>query len=182
MKRKGEAILKQQVEKGIEFDDPFEDEFDDQSELEHNSNKEEEEEEEDEEEEEEEDCQEEELKVYVPGLPLLPDEILAVDPSAYDMLHSLNVEWPCLSFDILYPSNTSPAYPLSCYFAAGSQAADDKLNKIYVMKTSNMYKTREIDSDDEDSDDGIDEDPIVEYRVIPHHGAVNRLRYDISLF
>jgi len=29
---------------------------------------------------------------------------------------------------------------------------------------------------DEESDDGLDDDPILEYRAIPHMGAVNRIR------
>ncbi len=47
------------------------------------------------------------------------------------------------------------------------------------MKASNLHKTRVADSDDEESDfsdDGLDEDPIVEYKCIPHEGGVNRLR------
>jgi ribosome assembly protein RRB1 len=44
---------------------------------------------------------EEEQKVYLPGQELQKDEVLEADQSAYEMLHSMNVKWPCLSFDIL---------------------------------------------------------------------------------
>jgi ribosome assembly protein RRB1 len=43
----------------------------------------------------------ENLKVFLPGSQMEKDEVLVADQSAYDLLHSLNVEWPCLSFDIL---------------------------------------------------------------------------------
>jgi ribosome assembly protein RRB1 len=33
-----------------------------------------------------------------------------------------------------------------------------------------------VDSDDEDDPDALDEDPVLEYRSIPHNGCVNRLR------
>ena len=42
-----------------------------------------------------------EMQVYLPDQELAEDEELVVDNSAYDMLHSMGVEWPCLSFDIL---------------------------------------------------------------------------------
>jgi len=29
------------------------------------------------------------------------NEVLVVDNTAYEMLHTMNVEWPCLSFDFL---------------------------------------------------------------------------------
>jgi ribosome assembly protein RRB1 len=41
------------------------------------------------------------MQVYLPDQELAEDEELVVDNSAYDMLHSMGVEWPCLSFDIL---------------------------------------------------------------------------------
>ncbi len=44
----------------------------------------------------------EEHQVYLPGQELQKDEVLKVDQSAYEMLHPINVEWPCLSFDILW--------------------------------------------------------------------------------
>lgn len=43
----------------------------------------------------------EELNVFLPGGDIAQDEELVADQSTYEMLHSLKVEWPCLSFDIL---------------------------------------------------------------------------------
>jgi len=37
----------------------------------------------------------------MPGKELGENEVLVVDNTAYEMLHSMNVEWPCLSFDFL---------------------------------------------------------------------------------
>lgn len=45
--------------------------------------------------------EERDLEVYLPGKPLGKDEVLEADQSVYEMLHKLNVEWPCLSFDVL---------------------------------------------------------------------------------
>jgi len=42
------------------------------------------------------------FQVFIPGRDKLEEgEELEFDNSAYDMLHTLTVEWPCLSFDIL---------------------------------------------------------------------------------
>ena len=41
-------------------------------------------------------------EAFVPGKHQLEEgEELVNDPSAYEMLHALSMEWPCLSFDIL---------------------------------------------------------------------------------
>jgi hypothetical protein len=48
---------------------------------------------------------------YLPtSRPLEKDEILEPDQSVYEMLHRMNVQWPCLSFDVLrvsHPSGTA---------------------------------------------------------------------------
>lgn len=41
------------------------------------------------------------------------------------------------------------------------------------VRRINMFLT---DSDDEDDPDALDEDPVLEYRSLPHNGCVNRLR------
>ena len=45
--------------------------------------------------------QDDQVQVFLPGQKMEQDEELVVDNSAYDMLHQMGVEWPCLSFDIL---------------------------------------------------------------------------------
>lgn len=121
------------------------------------------------------------LEVYLPGQQMDEDEELVVDNSAYDMLHQMGVEWPCLSFDVL-PDALGMArkkYPMTAYLVAGSQADSPKNNALYVMKMSSLHRTKHDDDDeaseDEDEND-LDEDPILEYKTIPHFGGVNRVR------
>ncbi len=45
---------------------------------------------------------EEEKDTYLPGQAIAEDEVLIADLSVYEMLHSMNMEWPCLSFDFLH--------------------------------------------------------------------------------
>lgn len=52
--------------------------------------------------EDEDETKDDKLKVYLPGQALEQDEVLEVDQSAYEMLHSMDVQWPCLSFDVLW--------------------------------------------------------------------------------
>ena len=90
--------------------------------------------------------QEPETKVYIPGVgEALPEgQTLEPDQSAYEMLHRLNVTWPCLSFDILqdHLGSTSRRYPHSAYFVAGTQADTAKNNELMVMKASALHKTQ----------------------------------------
>lgn len=152
-----------------EFEDPFEDEFeseddevvidDEEMALEDNDD---------------------DLQVYLPGQTMAEDEVLVADQSAYEMLHCMGVEWPCLSFDLISdPLGTqSNAFPMTMYLLAGSQADVAPNNKIYVMKISNLHKTKEsLDEDSEsDDDDALDEDPILDHRSVSHSGGVNRIR------
>jgi len=42
------------------------------------------------------------VNVFIPGTHVLgKDEILEPDDSVYIMRHTMNVNWPCLSFDVL---------------------------------------------------------------------------------
>lgn len=90
--------------------------------------------------------QEPETKVYIPGVgePLPEGQQLEPDQSAYEMLHRLNVTWPCLSFDILqdHLGSTSRRYPHSAYFVAGTQADTAKNNELMVMRASSLHKTQ----------------------------------------
>ena len=123
-------------------------------------------------------CQKvEDLQVYLPGQEIAEDEELVADQSAYDMLHSMGVEWPCLSFDIFSDKlgNDRREYPMTSYICAGSQAANYNENKIYLMKISKLSKTK-IDEDESDEDDDFDEDPILEYKTLDQVGGTNRIR------
>ncbi|KAJ8327540.1 hypothetical protein BDV3_003361 [Batrachochytrium dendrobatidis] len=120
------------------------------------------------------------LQVYLPGQKLGENEVLVADQSAYQMLHTMNVEWPCLSFDIARDNLGAgrTAFPMTSYVVAGSQADQVNSNKIYVMKMSSLHKTKNDGGDDmdDDDDDDIDEDPILESRTVSHVGGINRIR------
>ena len=40
-------------------------------------------------------------EVYLPSKPMEKDHVLMPDLSTYDMLHSMSVQWPFLSFDVI---------------------------------------------------------------------------------
>ena len=138
-----------------------------------------------------------EVEVWNPATrPLEEGEELIYEPSAYDMLHRLNSEWPCLSFDILRDQlgQGRSKFPHTMYLAAGTQADMAKHNKISIMKLSKLRRTkhdrREDKGDDEEDSDNeiigddeevgedelVDEDPVVEVRDMKHDGGVNRIR------
>jgi len=107
------------------------------------------------------------------------DEVLDYDSSTYDMLHPLNVEWPCLSFDILLDKEgyERTKFPHSMLLVAGTQADHSANNKILVMKCSQLHRTTHDDDEDaEEEDDDLDDDPIIEFKTIKHTGSVNRIR------
>eukprot|EP00744_Colponema_vietnamica_P008981 GILI01012790.1.p1 GENE.GILI01012790.1~~GILI01012790.1.p1 ORF type:complete len:507 (-),score=175.73 GILI01012790.1:234-1754(-) len=114
------------------------------------------------------------------------DEQLDYSSSAYTMFHRMTVEWPCLSFDVISDNlgmNRSK-FPMTTYVLGGSQAEIPSDNQLFVMKWSQLHKTKHDDEDEEDDDDDSDEedednldvDPIAECKGIPHPGAVNRVR------
>jgi ribosome assembly protein RRB1 len=119
-------------------------------------------------------------QIYVPGVTQLgPNEVLEADPSTYDMLHWMGVDWPCLSFDILEDNlgDERRNYPHSTYVVTGTQAQKARDNKIMVMKMSSLGKTLVNEDDDEDlSDDEVDADPILEYKSLPTPYTTNRIR------
>ncbi|KYR00943.1 glutamate-rich WD repeat-containing protein 1 [Tieghemostelium lacteum] len=131
-------------------------------------------------------------KVWRAGVDKLEeDEVLDYDSTAYDMMHEMTVEWPCLSFHPLHDHLGSGRnkYPHTMYMVAGTQADEPKNNKILIMKLSSLHKTKydDIDSDDEESDnedeedeedngDDSDDEAELSYNYISHQGAVNRIR------
>lgn len=121
-------------------------------------------------------------QVYLPNLsePLGPNETMEPDLSVYDMLHTFNVEWPCLSFDIIpdHLGNERKNYPQTTYMVTGTQASRSKNNEITVMKLSSLSKTLlKDDSDNEDDDEDEEEsDPILESRSLSTPHTTNRIR------
>jgi ribosome assembly protein RRB1 len=108
-------------------------------------------------------------------------EKLDYDSSAYDMLHRLNMEWPCLTFAFAHDNlgEQRTKFPMTAYAVAGTQAESASQDRIVCAKMSQLAKTRhdeDSESDDDDSDDEADVDPIVEVQMVPHEGSVNRLK------
>ena len=109
-------------------------------------------------------------------------ETLDFDSSAYDMLHRMHHEWPCMTFgfvkDALGEQRTS--FPMTAFAVAGTQAESADQNRIVCTKLSKLAKTRhdeDSDSDDDDDDDDDDEDPVVEAHLVPYaYGTINRLK------
>lgn len=109
---------------------------------------------------------------------------LECDFSAYTLFHDGSTGAPCLSFDIVRDGlgdNRTCDTPVTCYFVAGTQAARTHVNKVILMKMSNLRKIKQSDSDDDSElEDDEDEDrggePILSSASINHNGCVNRIR------
>ena len=87
----------------------------------------------------------EQKKVYIPGRHILEkDEILEPDDSVYIMRHTMNLNWPCLSFDVLRDNlgDERQRYPATAYIVAGSQASIAKDNELSVCKMTSLHKTQ----------------------------------------
>ncbi|KAK5010359.1 Ribosome assembly protein rrb1, partial [Cryomyces antarcticus] len=114
---------------------------------------------------------------------LSPGETLAPDLSAYEMIHTLEAPWPCLSSDIVRDNlgDDRKSYPATVYAVAGTQAARgrEKENELMVMKLSSlsrMDREGEEESDEEEDDDDENADPILETKSIPLNSCANRIR------
>jgi len=116
-------------------------------------------------------------------------EELIHDNTAYDMLHTLTLGWPCLSFSLLPDSlGVNRKFPHTVYLVTGTQAAQADQNAVIVLKASSLRKTKNdqvdyeeegFDDDDDDDDEDLentDDDPILEHQAIPHKGGINRLK------
>jgi ribosome assembly protein RRB1 len=94
---------------------------------------------------EEEDDQPPAPDIYIPGkYKLSKDEILEPDQSVYVALHSMSVNWPCLSFDILRDNfgDERSRFPTTSYAVAGTQADVAKNNEVLVLKMSQLHRTQ----------------------------------------
>lgn len=123
-------------------------------------------------------------QTFIPGRHKLDaGQVLSPDLSTYDMLHSLESPWPCLSFDILRDQlgegRARKRYPATFYAVAGTQAARgrEKENEVLVMKLSKLAKMdRPEEESDEDDDEDEDTDPVLETRGIKIGTCTNRIR------
>jgi len=118
-------------------------------------------------------------RLYRAGDPLAEDEKLDYDSSAYDMLHRMTWDYPCLTFGFVRDSlgEQRTQYPMTSYLVAGTQAERAADNQLVCLKLSKMARTiHDDDSESDDDSDEDDEDPIVEVQRVPHQGTVNRLR------
>jgi len=125
------------------------------------------------------------------------DEELSYDPTAYDCLHALQLDWPCLSFDLIKDDLGAPrsTFPHTVYMVAGTQAATAKQNYVAFLRLQKLgqgrhgKKAKKEDEDDSEEDDdmsdeeeeevedyGGDEPPKMHYRMVNHMGGVNRVR------
>lgn len=87
-------------------------------------------------------------KVFLPGRHILSkDEILEPDQSAYELLHRMNVAWPCLSFDILRDGlgDEPRKYPMTAFAVTGTQADQTNKNEVLVLKMSSLHRTQKDD-------------------------------------
>lgn len=106
-------------------------------------------------------------------------EKLDYDSTAYDMLHRMHMEWPCLTFGFVRDSlgEQRTKFPMTTYIVAGTQAEKPSQNQLVCQKLSHLARTlHDEDSESDDDTDDDDEDPVVEQQAVPHPGTVNRLK------
>lgn len=108
------------------------------------------------------------------------DEVLDFDSKAYEMMHKLKVEWPCLSFDIIRDNLGAhrTKYPQTMWLVAGTQAAETDGNALTVFKAADLHRTTydDAESEQEEHDEDLDEDPTVNFRELKCRAGINRVR------
>ena len=127
------------------------------------------------------------------GKDLAQDEQLDFENCTYEMLHRSTTEWPCMSIDFLLPDvpmnnlyslpRSVPIvkefdYPLNIYAVAGSMASVASKNQIYVLKFSNLMKTKYDDDSviSAEDDEVLDDEPVILHQALPIKAGVNRIR------
>ncbi|AFZ79637.1 hypothetical protein BEWA_024860 [Theileria equi strain WA] len=109
--------------------------------------------------------------------PLKEGEELDVAPGCYDMLHTISLDWSCLSFDILNDDLGACRiqFPHECYVVSGTQPGNTHgmESLIHVMKWSNI--TRNF-AEEEDEDEEEDKKCKLSLNSIYHPGIVNRIK------
>uniref|UniRef100_A0A7S3GL21 Histone-binding protein RBBP4-like N-terminal domain-containing protein n=1 Tax=Palpitomonas bilix TaxID=652834 RepID=A0A7S3GL21_9EUKA len=178
---KKEEAVAAEGEEGPEFEDAYADDYESEGEvIVHDEDGEGEQMEEAV----DEDEVEEKKKVWFPGQDIAEDEELDFENDAYEMLHRLNVDWPCLSFDYLRDTLgvNRVKFPLTFYFVAGTMAERNKDNKVQLVKVSNLCRTRYDDDEFAEVDEEEEGDPVMESKEVPHNGIVNRIRVSRLVF
>jgi ribosome assembly protein RRB1 len=106
-------------------------------------------------------------------------EVLDYDSTAYEMLHRLHFDWPCLTFGVVRDNlgDGRTKFPMTAYVVAGTQAETASQNKLVCTKLSHLAKTQHDEDSEsgEDSDDDDDEAQM-EHQSVRHEGTVNRLK------
>ena len=100
-------------------------------------------------------------RLWRAGDTLAEGETLEFDSAAYEMLHRMHTDWPCLTFDVVQDGlgQQRTKFPLTAYAVAGTQAERPEQNKIICMKLSDLARTKhddEQDIDDDEDDEGAD--------------------------
>ena len=111
---------------------------------------------------------------------LKKDEVLDFENAAYRLFYRSSVEWSCLSLDPVPAPEVCTDFPYTVYVVSGSQAHGDT-NKVYVMKWSELHRTQfddESDSSESGEEDDLPEgdEAVMEFEEFKHDGAVNRIR------
>lgn len=119
-------------------------------------------------------------EVFIPGINKLEkNEVLNPDLTAYDMIHIINVKWPCLTLDIMLDNlgYERRSYPLTMYVVTATQADKSTNNELSMIKFSSLYKTIDKSefSDDSESEE-CQSKPAIAEKIIPFDSTTNRLR------
>jgi ribosome assembly protein RRB1 len=84
------------------------------------------------------------------GEPLQPGQTLEMDASAYKMHHAMAGEWPSLTFDFLRDDlgDHRTRFPHSVIVATGTQAERPQDNSLCIMKLSDLSRMPQENEDD----------------------------------
>lgn len=123
-------------------------------------------------------------QIYLPHLqkPLGENEVLEADPTVYEMLHTMQLPWPCMTVDIVPDTNGNErrSFPQSMQLVTATQASKKSANELLVLKLTRLVKTLAKDEDEdemnEDDEEEFDVDPIIENANSPLSDTTNRLK------